>query len=120
MLDQYLECGQPSVDLSGIRAAVDDRTLADQLVRLFIESYPSQLDGILKAIQLKDCEELERQAHAFKGAVSNFGAQRAFDLALRLETMGREGKLDGADEVFETLKEEMKKIEEYLKNNMEP
>jgi len=120
LLDQYLESGQPSVDLSGIRAAVDDRTLADQLVRLFIESYPSQLDGILKAIQLKDCEELERQAHAFKGAVSNFGAQRAFDLALRLETMGREGKLDGADEVFETLKEEMKKIEEYLKNNMEP
>jgi HPt (histidine-containing phosphotransfer) domain-containing protein len=46
-----------------------------------------------EALARGDSQALERVAHAIKGSVGNFAATHAFDLARRLEQMGREGDL---------------------------
>lgn len=120
-VEHHLKLGKPVADLSGITAAANnDQALVEELIEVFIDSYPSQLDDISRAIDSKDPGQLQMAAHALKGVVSNFGASAAYDLALRLETMGREGTLDGAEEVFDALKKEMNRIEQYLKNNIAP
>ena len=44
-----------------------------------------------------------RAAHKLKGSVANFAAPIAYDAALRLEVMGRNGHLDDAPEALEEL-----------------
>jgi hypothetical protein len=51
---------------------------------------------------------------ALKGSVDNFGARKAFDLALRLEMMGKESELNRASGVFSSLAREMERLETAL------
>lgn len=44
-----------------------------------------------------------RAAHALKGSASNFGAAGVTELSLRLEEQGRDGKLDGASSLYDSL-----------------
>mgnify|MGYP001224698022 CR=1 FL=1 len=61
------------------------------------------LSAIREAIAQGDDEALARAAHRLKGSVGNFGARRAVEAALRLEDMGREGDLSGAEEGYQML-----------------
>jgi PAS domain S-box-containing protein len=84
-----------------------NRKLLRDLARLFLADYPKQVTEIKIAIQRKDAERLRRAAHALKGSVGNFAAQRAFDAALQLEMMGKGGDLDAAQGVCVTLENEL-------------
>lgn len=68
-----------------------DEQLLAELAQLFLKQYPSQLDEIRKAVEQGDFTKVERTAHSIKGAVSNFGARRAFNAAFELEKAGRAG-----------------------------
>ena len=81
---------------------------------LFLEELPQGLAAIREAISRRDARNLERAAHALKGSVGNFVAQRAFDAALELEMMGREGNLEGVDEAFANLERELARLEPVL------
>lgn len=61
------------------------------------------LSEIREAIAQCDVEALEYAAHTLKGAVASFGARSSYAAAEKLETMGREGKLDGALQASEEL-----------------
>ena len=76
-----------------------DKELLEEIADLFFEDAPGQLDQIKTAVGENDCEGLLSSAHALKGAVSNFAALRARDLAFELEQMGRDQQLtaDAAD-----------------------
>ena len=53
-------------------------------------------------------------AHKLKGVVGKFRAYDAHEQAAKLETLGREDKLDGAIEVFDELKDEIDRVREFL------
>jgi HPt (histidine-containing phosphotransfer) domain-containing protein len=53
-------------------------------------------------------------AHTIKGAVSTFGAQRAWDAALRIETLGRNGDLREAPAALVELQEALQRLEGAL------
>lgn len=84
----------------------DDEEMLRQLVEVFVEDMPSQLEAIGKAVGDNDANGLRLSAHLFKGSVSNFGAVLLTEKALELEVKGRNEKLDGAKALFEKLKEE--------------
>ena len=106
---------KPDVDLSRAMETVDgDKDLLKELVHQLMEEYPGRLGEIQSTIDQDEPEKLERTAHSFKGAIGNFGAQNAYDLAFELEILGKDQQLVKASEVLVRLKEEMGRIDSYF------
>lgn len=93
-----------------------DRELFGNLVLVFIEESSQQMVEIREAIDKADATAAEKAAHATKGTVGNFAAQRAFELAYRLEVLGRERKLNELPEAFAALEYEMHRLRDALLN----
>lgn len=110
--------GDISINISKAMETVEgDRELFQELIEDFLDLFPKQLSDIGKVIEQGDSEKLQKRAHSFKGAVANFGAERAYKLAFKLETLGKESHLNSALEVFNRLKQEMSQVKEYFDDN---
>jgi PAS domain S-box-containing protein len=117
VLNNYIKNETPPIDLSGIMLiANNDQKLVDELIQIFLSSYPSQLKEIDLALKNENTIELKKSVHSFKGAISNFGTSTAFELTLRLEKMAKEKNLNDANKIFNELNKEMDKIAHFLEN----
>ncbi len=74
-----------------------------EIAELFLQYHEQMLADIHAGISSGDCGQFGRAAHSFKGAVSIFGTGAAYETALRLETMGREGESAHAGDVYDVL-----------------
>ncbi|OFW29365.1 MAG: hypothetical protein A3G76_05625 [Acidobacteria bacterium RIFCSPLOWO2_12_FULL_65_11] len=92
----------------------DDAQLVADISRLFIEDAPAHLRQIRAALDLRDGEKLTRAAHAFKGAIANFGARAAVEAARTLEDIGRRGEFVDHEEVWSTLTAETERLTHTL------
>jgi HPt (histidine-containing phosphotransfer) domain-containing protein len=86
----------PAPDSIFNRAEALDRVEGDEqilreIVRLFLGGLPEMLADIDGAVRRRDAPAVERAAHSLKGSVGSLGARRAFDAALGLEALGRDG-----------------------------
>jgi len=68
-----------------------DRQLLCEMVSVFKDEAPRLMLRIVEAIQAEDAPSLQIAAHTLKGAVGNFAAKPAFEAALRLETLAKDG-----------------------------
>lgn len=93
-----------------------DQELLHNLVQVFIEESAGQLAAIQEGIQEADAGAVERAAHAIKGAVGNFAAQRSYDLAYHLEILGRERRFNDLPQAFAELEQELKSLKEALQH----
>src|SRR5712692_1674797 len=85
------------LDRAALLARVEgDMALLEQLVQLFLRTYPPLLAEIRGALAQGDAKSLERTSHKLKGTLSSFAAPLATAAAQRLEQMGREGDLKRA------------------------
>jgi len=76
----------PVADLKQALDRVDgNRELFEELIRMFIEDYPGHLDGIRQAIASQDAANVKFHAHSLKGMLAVFSAERARNVAERLE-----------------------------------
>ncbi len=89
-----------------------DKEFLKEIVEIFLVDVPQQVSGIEKAVYSRNGEALEKSSHKLKGAVSNFGENATFKTALKLETIGKENRLDEVDETYGTL---MKDVESLVK-----
>jgi two-component system sensor histidine kinase/response regulator len=80
-----------------------DTELLREIAVMFVDDCPRALAELRGALADSDAPKLENGAHALKGSVANFGAQRAVDMAFRLEQMGRSGQLGEAPETLRAL-----------------
>ena len=109
------EEGAPVWDRAVALARVEgDALLLAELAGLFVAESPKLLSAVLDATARGDARGLERAAHALKGSVGNFAAYAAFDAALVLELMGRQGDLTRAEEACTALKAEMRRLQSSL------
>lgn len=120
-LDQDLPAAEepppaPAVDLEeALRAAGGDRELLQEAVGLFLEQdYPRHLKELKEGLAGQDARAVKRAAHGIKGALRSFGGVPASDVALHLETMGREGDLTDAPSVLEELEAEVKRFASFF------
>jgi CheY-like chemotaxis protein len=81
-----------------------------QIAQLFLDEGPRLLGDIRRALTERDCKELERAAHTLKGSADLFGAQAVVNVAWRLEKMGREQDVTGADDACTLLKTELERL----------
>jgi len=87
-----------------------DRDLLDELLTIFAEDAPVQMDAIRRAIDSGDAPELMRAAHTLKGSLKVFGAMTAAGVAQDLETLGREKDMNGAGDMAAMLDGQLEQI----------
>ena len=95
-----------------------DEELFMQIAGMFIADWPRSLAALRAALAASDAATLRSAAHSIKGAVANFCAERAVQMARDLEMTGKTGDLAQAprqvdatiaavDEVVAALKAEL-------------
>ena len=87
-----------------------NRELLRELAGLFPEECRRLLAEVHAAIAERNAGRLGKASHSLKGVLATFGAQTATAVALRLETMGRRGNLDGIESVSTALDQEIARL----------
>jgi two-component system, sensor histidine kinase and response regulator len=93
-----------------------DWELFREVAGIFAADSRAMMQQIRNAIAAADSPGLHRAAHTLKGAVSNFGARASFDLALKLEQLGKSGEFAGAWDRFADLERELERLREALED----
>jgi HPt (histidine-containing phosphotransfer) domain-containing protein len=84
-----------------------DVELAVQLAKIFNDEYSRMLDRLGAAVEAGAADDIRRAAHALKGAVANFIDGGPAATAFELETLGRNGQLEGSSALFDRLEQEV-------------
>ncbi len=74
----------------------DDRELLCAMIERFLEHGPQDLLAIQAAVATQDAAALRGSAHRLKGALLQFGASSAIEMASTLENLGRAGTFETA------------------------
>ncbi len=85
-----------------------------RVVKFFFDSAPEQIAAIRAAAQTADGSRLREVAHSLKSASATLGASDFSELCRQLETMGREGRFDGAIEAAAALEQQFPVVREAL------
>ena len=96
-----------------------DWSFFKEAVEMFVSDYPLMVDDLRESLKTKDATTLRQTAHAIKGMTGNFKGQAAAKAALNLEEMGRIDDFSGIEQKFETLINELDKLEKMLLNLIE-
>ncbi len=73
-----------------------DYELSADVARLFLDDCPRRLAAIQDAVQRRDLDALNLEAHGLKGAAGNMSAHQLAALAFELEERARAGQVDAA------------------------
>jgi CheY-like chemotaxis protein/nitrogen-specific signal transduction histidine kinase len=109
-----LETTPPFNEALALERAGGDRGLMRELIAVFLAEIPKWLRDLETAVSAKDAEGVARVAHMIKAAVDTCGAAGAYDAALRIERMGREGDLRGIVEARARLEREVARSQPLL------
>jgi two-component system, sensor histidine kinase and response regulator len=111
------EADQQVIDWeAALKICAGDRELLRDVAEAFLEEHPRRIDEIRRAIDTADWELLHRSAHTIKGSMRYFGAAAVFDRAFGLEQLAANQSLEGAEEIFGLLKQELAKLVPHLIN----
>ena len=87
-----------------------DADLLREIIDIFLEDHIDGLRELRAASQARDNSRLQRAAHTLKGAVGNFVAVQATNLALRLEATCKGGDLEGGLALVDSLEREVSRL----------
>jgi len=91
-----------------------DLELLEHLLTIFLQDYERCVGLVQQAIRNGDGEALHKWAHRVKGALGNFAAHSAYELAQRLEQIGLSGDLSEAHATWERLQAEIGRMKAAL------
>ena len=91
-----------------------DAALLLRLVEIFNSDSATTLRTIREGLAQGNAQTVERAAHRLKGALGALAAMAAYEAALWLETVGREGDLAGAHGAWAALQHELGRLEPEL------
>ena len=104
-----------AIDFAELLARVeDDSSLLEELIELYRESSPRLLSELEAGVEGRDAQLVQRAAHTLKGALQNLSAASGAQAALQLETLGRSGNLDSAEQSLSELKRELDRLQAEL------
>jgi two-component system, sensor histidine kinase and response regulator len=84
-----------------------NEALVRQLVQIFLDESPKQMEKLRDAIKTDDAETVELTAHRLRGELSYFGLPNVAEKAHELERLGRNGGLRNAFELFSVFDAEL-------------
>jgi len=90
-----------SVDIAELLMRVEnDRELIRDLVAIFREDFPKQLELLRAAVEKGEPKQVSACAHPLKGMLANLAAHDASTKAAQLEQLGRDGNIAAMKEAF--------------------
>jgi HPt (histidine-containing phosphotransfer) domain-containing protein len=92
--------------------------LLREIIEAFLEEAPRQIEAMRRAIEESDAPLLRRAAHTVKGSARYFGADHAFDLAMRVESLATGGDFREAIPAVELLEREVARITPLLSSRL--
>jgi len=92
----------------------DDRALVRQLAQLFAEDAPRRLQGIDRALESGDFEEVVRIAHTLKGSAGSVCGRTAALAAAAVGSAARARDATATRQGLETLRVEMERLQRAL------
>jgi two-component system sensor histidine kinase/response regulator len=95
-----------------------DRSLLHAVAETFIDHLPVLLGDVDAAVAARDLPALQGAAHNLKGSAGNFGYAPAFEAALHLEQLGRDGTSEGVPEASATLHRTMDELVRLLRETI--
>jgi two-component system, sensor histidine kinase and response regulator len=100
-----------AVDTAELLDRIDgDYFFLAELLEIFRNDYPRQLETAREALARHDAPAVERVCHALKGALANLAAPRAFAFATTLEITARAGDLTQTDATLLQLEAELARV----------
>ncbi len=100
---------------AGLSHMGGDMGLYQDVIRIFLEDAPQQIEKIRGGLASGKVEVVECEAHALKGSAANIGARILSEAALRLETAAEEKRLDEAPVLLEEVKAQLERLKDSLK-----
>lgn len=89
-----------------------------ELLKRFFIDFMQNSEGILSdiqsAVEERDGDRIRLNAHKLKGSLKYLAAEKAIACASRLETLGREGHLEQADDAFEDLMAAYQEVRRFI------
>lgn len=92
-----------------------DRQLFLEMVQIFLEEAPSQLQLLRQAIAAGNCREAEHAAHRLKGDLGYLGAVEVAECASTLEDAAHNGNVSHAETTLATLETNLEAIFSVLR-----
>jgi two-component system, sensor histidine kinase and response regulator len=86
---------------------MDDGELAGNIIAVFLEDIPKQIDLLKASLERGDISGARRQAHSIKGAAANVGAQSMQEAAAKIEEKVDQRELMEAAVMFPRLGEQL-------------
>jgi two-component system, sensor histidine kinase and response regulator len=114
---------QSSVDrsvLAGLRELQQegDSDLLKELIEIFLEGVPNQLEALREATEKGDAQSVVRGVHALKGSCGNMGAMKMEAICTELEDAGHSGDLTAAPRQISRLEEEFGHVRTALEEEL--
>ncbi len=78
----------------------NDKDLLLELLDIFSEDFREKRRQMETAVKQNDCDGIKRLTHALKGSSGNISAKPLRDTFLKLEDMGRNKNLSGAENIL--------------------
>ncbi len=91
-----------------------DEELLEELVHIFLDHTPRQLDKLRQALEVGDASALREQAHTIKGAAASISAASLMAAAQQVESAGKNRELKGAGALVENLAQEFERLKEVV------
>ncbi|PIR00310.1 MAG: hypothetical protein COV66_07445 [Nitrospinae bacterium CG11_big_fil_rev_8_21_14_0_20_45_15] len=91
-----------------------DDELFREIVEIYLEDSPTIVKNLKQAVMDSDAANIEKFAHALKGASGNICAEPVCDLAQMIERMGRKNELSEVRDVYRKLVKEFIRLKDSL------
>ena len=108
------EQGRPIDIPRALERVEGDREFLDELLDELLRYVSGEMEVLRERIRSGDVGGVEHSAHSIKGASANLEAEGVRSIALRLEEMGRESRLDGAGALFDELESEIARLRNFV------
>ena len=92
-----------------------DDDLYNEVIEVFFEDTPIQLDKLHKALAEKVISEVTRLSHSLKSAAGNIGAERLSAICYKAEKSAKTGSFDGLDQLVQEIQREFNELSTHLK-----
>jgi PAS domain S-box-containing protein len=99
---------------TALAAVAGDRELLQRMAHVLSGQCPKLLTEIRDSVLRGDGAGLARAAHKLKASAGSFGAQRAYQAALRLEELGGAGDMTGSQQAYPELEEAVTRLQGAL------
>jgi HPt (histidine-containing phosphotransfer) domain-containing protein len=104
-------CNEPLFDREAALESVDGHLdILVELAETFLAHCPAIVGPIGQAVRRRDAKAIEAAAHDLKGALGYLGANRIVDAASKLEQLARDGNLDSAERLHQSLSPQLDQL----------